>query len=78
MAVSDDIRTIIASVIEGFDAASLGMNSPFTEAGLDSLDLATVLLEVQEKFGVEVPSDEEDQYDTLAKLTAFVEANQNA
>jgi len=75
MSTQDQIRTIIGEVIEGFDAAGLGVDAPFLEAGLDSLDLASVLLEVQEQFGVEVPEGQEDDFDTLAKLAAFVDAN---
>ncbi len=64
---------MISEVVEGFDGNALKADSLFLDAGLDSLDLASVLLEVQEEFGVIVPDGEEDKYDTLAKLVAFVD-----
>lgn len=72
-AVADKIREIIGSV-SGFDKKNFSADAPFTETGMDSLDLATVLLEVQEAFGVVVPEGDEDKYDTLNKLAAFVES----
>ncbi len=77
MSVVDQIRNIIGSV-SGFDTKNFSADAPFIETGLDSLDLATVLLEVQETFGVVVPEGDEDKYDTLNKLAAFVESNKNA
>lgn len=78
MSVEQEIRLIIKNVVNGFDAEGLKPDSPFLEAGMDSLDMATVLLEVQEKYDVVVQDGEEDNYDTLAKLTAFVEQNRAA
>lgn len=77
MSTEGKLREIIAEVTDGFDAKGLGLNAPFLDAGLDSLDMARVLLEVQEVFGVIVPEGEEDKYDTLGKLVAFVEQNKN-
>lgn len=75
MSAEARIREIISDVVEGFDGTSLRADSLFLEAGLDSLDLASVLLEVQEEFGVIIPEGEEDDYDTLAKLVARVDGN---
>lgn len=75
MSVETRIREIISDVVEGFDGSSLKADAAFLEAGLDSLDFASVLLEVQEEFGVVMPEGEEDSYDTLAKLVAYIGAH---
>ncbi|GKY88008.1 acyl carrier protein [Sinisalibacter aestuarii] len=78
MSVETRIREIISDVVEGFDGAALNADAELLDTGLDSLDIASVLLEVQEEFGVIVPDGEEDKYDTLAKLVAFVSEKQSS
>lgn len=75
MSVEQEIRSIIGNAVEGFDAQGIAADARFLEAGMDSLDMATVLLEVQEKFDVVVPDGQEDNYDTLEKLVVFVQQN---
>lgn len=75
MSTEARIRGIISENVEGFDGAQLKATAAFFDSGLDSLDLATVLLEVQEEFGVEIPEGDEDKFDTLQKLVDFVDAN---
>jgi acyl carrier protein len=69
----ETIRDLITENVEGFDGSQLKPGSVFLEAGLDSLDLATVFLEIQEMFDVVIAEGDEDQYDTLEKLVAYVE-----
>ena len=75
MSTESRIREIITDTVEGFDGSQLPGDGEFEESGLDSLDLASVLLEVQEEFDVTFPEGEEDKYDTLNKLVAYVDAN---
>lgn len=77
MSIEQDIRTIITNAVVGFDNNLMKNDSLFIDVGLDSLDLATVLLEVQEKFGAELPEGQEDDFDTLGKLISFVENSIN-
>ena len=78
MSIEADIRSIITEVVEGFDGTQLRLDTDFMDSGMDSLDLASVLLEVQEKYDVAIPAGEEDKYDTLGKLVDYVKANTNA
>jgi len=75
MSTEMQVRKIISETVEGFDGDSIKLDAPFLDAGLDSLDMASVLLGVQEELGAEVPEGDEDKYDTLEKLVAFVDAN---
>lgn len=74
MSIENTIRDLITQNVEGFDGHQLTADARFLDAGMDSLDLATVLLEVQEELGVTLPDEDEDQYDTLNKLVAYIEA----
>jgi len=44
----------------------------FFDSGLDSLDLATVFLEVQEEFNVTIEEGDEEKYDSLNALLAYI------
>ena len=75
MTTEATIRSLITENVAGINGDKLKPHLPFLEAGLDSLDLATVFLEVQETFGVLIADGEEDLYDTLEKLVTYVDKN---
>lgn len=75
MSTETTIRNLITENVEGFDGDKLKSDAAFFDAGLDSLDMATVYLEVQETFDVVIAEGDEEKYDTLDKLVAYVEAN---
>lgn len=74
MTIENTIRNIITENVEGFDGQLLSADVPFLDAGLDSLDLATILLEVQEELEVTLEDGQDDQYDSLSKLIAYIES----
>jgi acyl carrier protein len=57
MITEQDVRKAIATARENFDANALPVDADFGDAGLDSLDQASVLLELQEAAGIEFPED---------------------
>lgn len=72
MSVEQKIRDLISKSVARFDGNAVKADGLLIDSGLDSLDIATVLLEVQEAFDITLPERQEDEYDTLAKLAAFV------
>lgn len=48
---------------------------PLKDLGVDSLDMANALLEIQERFGVIVPDEEMGNLQTISAITAYVSAN---
>jgi acyl carrier protein len=72
MSVEQKIRDLISKSVARFDGNAVKADGLLIDSGLDSLDIATVLLEVQEAFDITLPERREDEYDTLAKLAAFV------
>jgi acyl carrier protein len=57
MITEQDVRKAIANARENFDANALPIDADFGDAGLDSLDQASMLLELQESRGIEFPED---------------------
>lgn len=57
MLTEQDIRDAIGRVRENFDANALAKDADFGEAGLDSLDQASILLDLHENTGIEFPED---------------------
>lgn len=77
MSVEAKIRQIITDNANDIDGNQIPLDAKLMDTGLDSLDIATILLEVQEEFGVTIPDDQEDDFDTLGEIVKFVEQAQS-
>ena len=69
-----DVRAAISSVRENFDANALQADADFGDAGLDSLDHASVLLDLHERTGIVFPEDVSG-LNTIAAIVSFAEAS---
>ena len=49
-------------------------NAPFTELGLDSLDVAELVMQIEDELGVTLEMS--IKYNTIDKLVAYIEAHQ--
>ena len=58
MITADDIRALIQDNVIGVDAAALGEDDSFKQAGIDSLDQINVLLAIEEKHGYKIPDED--------------------
>ena len=47
-------------------------DSSLTEAGVDSLDFANILLAIEEKLGVKIPDEEALELDSIRSLVDYV------
>lgn len=55
------------------DPAEIKTDVPFTELGLDSLDVAELVLTIEDELGVTLEMS--TKYNTIDKLAAYIEAN---
>lgn len=78
MNIDKTIRDLISANVDKLDGNAIPEDAPLIESGLDSLDFATVQLEIQEEFDVTIPEGQEDAFDTIAKLVGLVESAKNA
>ena len=47
------------------------------DLGADSLDVVELLMTIEDKFGITVPDDEVQNLRTIAKMSEYIEANNN-
>ena len=70
---------IIALTAEhlGIDADSISETSSFKEdLGVDSLDLFELVMELEEEFGIEIPSEDLENLATVADVAKYIENHQ--
>ena len=70
---------IIALTAEhlGIDADSISETSSFKhDLGVDSLDLFELVMELEEEFGIEIPSEDLENLATVADVAKYIEDHQ--
>ncbi|CAB3664915.1 acyl carrier protein [Achromobacter aegrifaciens] len=70
----DDIIAAIrqAEVVESPE--KLRTNMKLTDQGIDSLDMFSVMLAVQEKYGIEISDDDADRLTSIEEITEYLNA----
>ena len=61
----------------GIDADSINETASFKEdLGVDSLDLFELVMELEEEFGIEIPSEDLENLATVADVAKYIENHQ--
>jgi acyl carrier protein len=68
MLTIEQVRDTIASAVPAVDASKLPVDVKFEDAGLDSLDHASILLELQERYGLEVSDEIASQMNSILSI----------
>lgn len=71
MITEEQIRKAIGEVAPDLEAASLAADEDFIDAGMDSLDVADLLLALQESSGLEVPDDDLELCRSIQGILAY-------
>ena len=71
MNVTETIKSIVA---EKVDVSKLKEDAPLSSLGLDSLDLAEIMISIEEQLGVEFSSGEILKLKTLKDVILLVES----
>jgi acyl carrier protein len=66
------IRTIVKETCPPTTPAIDNPDKPLDQYGIDSLDLASILLALEERFGLKVPDSDIDRLRTLNDLAAYL------
>lgn len=72
-----DIRktvTEIAAEVKHAQITAADLEKPLKDLGMDSLDIANVLLVVEEKFDIKIPDADVQGLSTLDSIVRYVEA----
>lgn len=73
MITEQDVRAAIGRARENFDSNALPIDADLGDAGLDSLDQASVLLDLHESSGIEFPEDT-TELNSIQAILAFAQA----
>ena len=71
--VFDAIAELVAERVEK-DVSEITMDSKFQDLGIDSLDTVELLMNLEDKLGIEVELDQ--KVETVGDLVAFIESKQ--
>ena len=61
----------ILAEYKNVDPSEIQTDLPFTELGLDSLDVAELVMQIEDELGVSIEMSA--QYNTIDKLAAYIE-----
>ncbi|WP_258162745.1 acyl carrier protein [Rhizobium sp. TH2] len=73
-AIEQKVRELLSEVREGQDYTKLSVDIDFEEAGLDSLDTASLLLAIQETYDVDISDDDANELTTIRKVVDYMAA----
>ena len=71
--VFEAIAELVAERVEK-DVSEITMDSKFQDLGIDSLDTVELLMNLEDKLGIEVGLDQ--KVETVGDLVAFIESKQ--
>ena len=71
--VFEAIAELVAERVEK-DVSEITMDSKFQDLGIDSLDTVELLMNLEDKLGIEVELDQ--KVETVGDLVAFIESKQ--
>ena len=70
---AQQIKEIIHNDIDPqIDLDIMDSNIPLIEQGIDSLDMYTLLLEIEEKFDVEIPDSDAEGLSTINAIIEYI------
>lgn len=67
----EQVRAAIADAIDRVDAATIGAETPFADAGMDSLDHAQVLIRIEELYGLRVADEDIAACNSIIAIIAY-------
>lgn len=59
----------IGELVNNSEINNLNFNTTLLNLGLDSLDLLGAIVEIEEKFNIDIPDEEVSSYKTLGDIT---------
>ncbi len=73
--VYEDVKQVIIERL-GVDEEKITPETSFRDdLGADSLDVVELVMEMEDRFGIEVSDDDAEQLTTVGKVAAFIEKN---
>lgn len=77
MLKAPDIRETLASIVPAVNWQDISDDESLSDAGLDSLDKATLFLKIEEQTGRSIPDDDYESLDSIGEIVKYMsEENQ--
>lgn len=78
MAILDDLKEILkAEVSDRVDVDNLSPDESLSDAGIDSLDMSSVFMNIEDKFGITIPDSDTSKLISLAKIEEYIAAQKS-
>lgn len=78
MAILDDLKEILkAEVSDRVDVDNLSPEESLSDAGIDSLDMSSVFMNIEDKFGITIPDSDTSKLVSLAKIEEYIAAQKS-
>ena len=71
MLTEQDVRAAIAGAVDTVDAAAIDPAADFEDCGLDSLDHASIILRIEELYGLRVADGDFDACRSIVAIVAY-------
>jgi acyl carrier protein len=71
MLTEQDVRAAIASAVDTVDAAAIDASTDFDDCGIDSLDHASIVMRIEELYGLRVADGDFDACRSIAAIVAY-------
>ena len=71
--VFDKIRDIIVEQLSVDKSLVTADTNLMKDLGADSLDAVEIIMGIEEEFGIEIPDDEAEKFQTVGDLVKYVE-----
>ncbi|MCV3388233.1 acyl carrier protein [Campylobacter sp. IFREMER_LSEM_CL2256] len=67
-----DILEILKEVCVLVDINTLEINKPLKDQGIDSLDMANLFLNLQEKYNIEIPMEDTEKLTSIENIEQYI------
>lgn len=71
---NEDIKNIVVKIVPNLDYQSLDADTLLRKYPIDSIDFYTIILEVQERCGIEIPDIDLEKCQSINAIRLYCEA----
>ncbi len=72
MLTEENLRKILTDKVMGIDTDKIGIETEFSDVGIDSLDHAVLLLSLDEEFGIKIPDKDVERCNSIKNILLYV------
>jgi acyl carrier protein len=73
-ATAEEVMAIVKGVGIAADISGITANMSLRKAGIDSIEMFTIFLALEEKFGIKIPDADVDRLDTVTNIVSYLQS----